>query len=278
MATALIAVSVMAVCGIALGGVIGIAAKIFKVEIDPRIEEVADLLPGANCGGCGKAGCSDFAKAVVAGEVSPGGCPVCSGEAADKIAKLLGIDAGGGEKKVAVVFCGGDDKRAKNSVNYNGVNDCISASLIAGGPKDCRYGCLGLASCARACPFGAIEMLDGLAYVHEELCVACGKCIDACPRKLVKLVPLSAKVHVYCNSPEKGAAKKNNCEVSCIGCRKCVKAAEDGQVEINGFLAQINYENMPSGDFIEKAGCPTNCLQSPTVHNEKISAKEKVVR
>jgi Fe-S-cluster-containing hydrogenase component 2 len=123
-----------------------------------------------------------------------------------------------------------------------------------------------LATCARACPFGAIEIIDGLAFVHEELCVACGKCVEACPRNLIKLVPADAKVHVYCNSPAKGAEKKKYCSVSCIGCRKCVKAAEEGQMEINGFLAGVNYENMPTGDIIEKAACPTGCLKSPEDH------------
>lgn len=266
METMLIAIAVLAVIGILLGAVIGIAAKVFKVDTDPRIELVTELLPGANCGGCGKAGCADFAKSVIAGENPPSKCPVCSQEAVAAIAQALGIEIGTTEKKVAVVLCGGDFNQTKVNVLYNGVSDCISASLIAGGPKGCSYGCLGMASCARACPFSAIEIINGLAVVHPELCVGCGKCVDTCPRNLIKLVPASAKVHVYCNSPEKGPAKKKVCGVPCIGCRKCQKAGEEGQFEMKGFKAEVNYDNPPGEDIIEKAGCPTGCLLTVDEH------------
>ncbi len=257
------AIAFLAVGGGALGFIIGLAAKIFTVKTDPRIEEVIEMLPGANCGGCGKAGCADFAKAVVTGEASPGGCPVCSADSVAAIAQFLGVDAGGGEKQVAVVLCGGNESNTKGGTHYNGVKDCISASLIAGGPKGCKYGCLGYASCANACPFGAIEMIDGLAFVHNDICVGCGKCVEACPRNLIKLVPLSAEIHVYCSSPEKGPVCKKVCDVSCIGCRKCVKAAGEGEgeMQINGFLASVDYENPPKADLIEKAKCPTGCLK-----------------
>ncbi|MCF6177573.1 MAG: RnfABCDGE type electron transport complex subunit B [Victivallaceae bacterium] len=266
METMWIAVAVLAGMGIILGATIGIAAKIFKVETDPRIELVTELLPGVNCGGCGKAGCADFAKALVAGEEQPGKCPVCSQEAVSSIARALGIEAGETEKKVAVVLCSGDNNKSKVKVLYNGVSDCVSASLIAGGPKGCAYGCLGMASCARACPFQAIEIINGLAVVHPHLCVGCGKCVETCPRDLVKLTPISAKVHVYCNSPEKAPIKKKVCTEPCIGCRKCLKAGEEGQFIMRGFLAEVNYDNAPDTDITEKAACPTGCLKIAKNH------------
>lgn len=270
------AVVAMAIIGVILGGVIGIAAKLFKVEVDPRIELVTELLPGANCGGCGKAGCADFAKSVVAGENPPSKCPVASQEQVAAIAKALGIEAGDSVKKVAVVFCGGDHNQEKVQTLYNGVSDCVSASLIAGGPKGCSYGCLGMSSCARACPFNAIEMVNGLAVVHPDLCVGCGACVDTCPRNLIKLVPQTAKVHIYCSSPEKGAAKMKVCSVPCIGCRKCVKGGEEGQFNIEGFKVSVNYEaeKLVDSSIFETVKCPTGCLLTEAEHL-KIEEEQK---
>ncbi|QSH41573.1 RnfABCDGE type electron transport complex subunit B [Lentisphaerota bacterium ZTH] len=270
------AFAAMAIIGAVLGCIIGIAVKIFKVEVDPRIELVTELLPGANCGGCGKAGCADFAKSVVDGENAPNKCPVASQEQVAAIAQALGVELGESMKKVAVVFCGGDKNQEKVQTLYNGVSDCISASLIAGGPKGCAYGCLGMSSCARACPFGAIEIINGLAVVHPNLCVGCGKCVDTCPRDLIKLVPVDAKVHIYCSSPEKGAVKMKVCSVPCIACRKCVKAAEEGQFDVKGFLVGVNYdaEKLPEADIVEKAKCPTGCLLTADKH-VKIEESEK---
>jgi electron transport complex protein RnfB len=258
----LIATIFIILVGLLLGMIIGVAARFFAVESDPRIEEVEGMLPGANCGGCGFAGCSDFAKAVVGGRAEPTGCPVCPALAATRIASFLGIAAGERQKKVAVVLCGGDDRVAKAGVQYNGILDCRSANLVNGGPKACKHGCLGFGSCARVCPFGAIEIRHGLAIVHSELCTGCGKCVASCPRSLIQLVPAVATVHVYCHSPEKGPVKKTFCTVSCIGCRKCVKNAGEGQMVIDGFLARVNYENPPPEEIVAKTGCPTGCLRT----------------
>ena len=192
MNTLILAVIIMAGVGLVLGIVIGIFAKLFRVETDPRIDLVVELLPGANCGGCGMAGCSDFAKAVVSGKAAPSKCPVSSSEQVSAIAKALGIEAGEAFKQKAVVVCGGDREQTLRLAGYNGVADCVSASLVAGGPKGCAYGCLGMGSCARKCPFGAIEMINGLAVVHKELCVGCGSCVAVCPRNVIKLVPADA--------------------------------------------------------------------------------------
>ena len=238
-----------ALLGAILAVIIGAAAKAFAVESDPRIETVTDMLPGANCGGCGFAGCADFAKAVVEHGNSPAQCPVASSEDAARIAEFLGISAEEKEKVVAVVKCSGNAFVTVRSP-YNGVSDCRSAVLVAGGAKGCDYGCIGFASCARACPFDAIEIRDGLAVVHPDLCVGCGKCVDTCPKDLIALVPAAVDVHVYCNSPEKGAAKRKVCKTACIGCRKCIKAADsEDQMLVDGFLISTNYDNPPISDF-----------------------------
>lgn len=261
---------ILVICmGIVLGLTIGVAAKIFEVKHDPRIEQVEEALPGANCGGCGLAGCTDFAKAVVEGRVEADKCPVCSSEEAMNISKILGFEIDPNKvKDIAVVLCGGDNESATFKAGYNGINDCKSAMLVGSGVKGCAYGCLGLGTCARSCPFNAIEMTDkGLAVVHPELCVGCGKCVKECPRNLIKLVPETVKVHVFCNSPEKGPAKKKVCSVSCIGCRKCVKNADENQINMKGFLAQINYDSPPPPEIVDAAGCPTGCLNRTDIKN-----------
>ncbi len=267
MTTTLFAVLLLTLLGLAFGAVIGLFAKLFQVETDPRIDLVTELLPGANCGGCGCAGCSDFAKSVVAGENPPSKCPVCSADQVSAIAIALGVEAGAAFAKRAIVACGGDIEQTIRLTNYNGVVDCVSASLVAGGPKGCQHGCLGMATCAHKCPFGAIEMINNLAVIHQELCVGCGNCVAVCPRQVIKLVPAEAEIHVYCNSPAKGAAKKQVCKVPCIGCRKCAKSAPE-MFAVDGFLARVNYESNPLPGEAERvaAACPTGCLLSVTEH------------
>lgn len=266
----IIAIVVAGLLSLALGWIIGVVSKMFAVPSDPRVDLVISLLPGANCGGCGKAGCADFAKAVVAGEVAPGKCPVSSAEQVSSIAQALGIEAGASFKQVAVVLCGGDLNQTIQHTLYNGVSDCVSAALVAGGPKSCAYGCMGMGSCARACPFGAIEIISNLAVVHPELCVGCGACVSTCPRKLIKLVPAEAEIHIYCSSPLKGPEKRKVCAVPCIGCRKCMKAGEEGQFKVDGFKVEVDYEHSPLAvaEVGEKAGCPTGCLLTPAKHLE----------
>jgi electron transport complex protein RnfB len=243
-----------------LGLVIGIAAKLFAVHTDPRIGEVDELLPQANCGACGFAGCADFARALVAGEATPEMCPVSSPEDVQKIAAMLGLSLGERLEKVALIRCGGDNRLAKWNANYNGIMDCRSANLLGGGSKACTYGCLGFGTCARACPFDAIEITaQGLAVVHPDICTGCGKCLAACPRSLIVLVPKNAPLHNLCNNPEKGAQSRKVCTVSCIACQKCVKGADEGQMFMEEFVARVNYDNPPAAELAE--ACPTHCLQ-----------------
>ena len=255
------AVLLMGVLRIVLGGVIAVFVKMFHVKSDPRVDFALELLPGANCGGCGKAGCADFAKALAAGETSPANCPVSSSEQVAAISMALGIDPGDVERKQAVVCCCGDIGEVKK-MSYNGVQDCVAANMVGGGPDECRYGCLGLGTCARKCPFGAIEIIGQVAVVHRELCVGCGRCAEVCPRGVIKMVPADAEYHVYCNSPEKGAKKRFFCKAGCIGCRKCEKLFGNKFV-LSGFLSAVNYSVGEIGkEEAESVCCPVGCLLS----------------
>ena len=264
------ALLLMGVTGLLLGVIIGLFARIFRTPGDSRVELVQELLPGANCGGCGKAGCADFAKSVVSGENPPSKCPVSSQEQINAIAMALGIAAtAGGRKKRAVARCGGDTLQVTRHLNYNGVADCAAASLVAGGPKGCRYGCLGLGSCVNVCPFGAIEIVNNLALIHQELCVGCGRCVEACPRGVIALVAADSAAHVYCNSPEKGAEKRKYCKVACIGCRKCAKFDAE-KFQVNGTLASVNYDaaTLPTAADVDEVKCPTGALLTAARHHD----------
>lgn len=265
----LVAIIVMGVLALVLGAAIGIFVKFFKVESDPRVELVLELLPGANCGGCGCAGCADFAKAVAGGLLPPSRCPVSSQEQVNAIAFALGVEAVSEGAKQAVVCCSGSNHYIKNSHYYNGVLDCAAANMIAGGPKGCGYGCLGMGTCARTCPFGAIEIINGLAVVHPEICVGCGKCVAACPRHIIRLVPAEANIHVYCSSPEKGAVKRQVCSAGCIGCRKCERNCPD-KFMVDGALAHVRYDGpVPTEEDLELIKCPTGALANETAHYNK---------
>jgi len=238
---------------------LAIADKYLSVPEDPRIERVSSLLPGANCGGCGFAGCADYARAIIAKGAdlnlcAPGGA-VCS----NAIASLLGRAAVALEKRTALVLCCGDDDEATRRAAYNGINDCAAAQATAGGDKGCSYGCLGYGSCARVCPANAITVRSGLAKVDKKRCIACGKCVTVCPRKIIRLAPAAATIHVLCSSKDKGPAVKKVCGTGCIGCRLCTKLA-DGAITMDGFLAVIDYST-PLTNEETVAVCPTHCIR-----------------
>lgn len=243
------------VCAMALA----VAAKFLAVKEDPRIGEMEELLPSANCGGCGYAGCADYAKAIILDGAAinlcaPGGAGVMA-----NIAKAMGVEATAEERKVAVVMCNGDTEKAPRKHKYNGIADCAAAHAVAGGDKLCKYGCLGYGSCANVCPVGAIKIKNGIAVVVPELCISCGACVKACPRDLIKMVPESKTIHVLCSSKDKGPIAKKACKVSCIGCRMCLKLAGDSFEMTDKFLAARNYEIPVENELIIDK-CPGKCI------------------
>ena len=268
----LIAAGVVGIIGLFLGLAVGIVLLFFSVEKDSRIDEILEVLPGANCGGCGFAGCGDLARAIVEKGVDPCCCSACGAEQVKRIGEILGKELKAREKEVAVVYCSGSLSLAPRSAAYNGLNDCRAAANLGGGGKGCRYGCIGLASCARVCPFGAIEMRDGLAIVHPEICTGCGKCMEVCPRKLIRLVPASFKAHIYCNSLDKPVEKRKHCKIACFGCKKCVKADPEKFNSVGSLVRVVDGDI--DGELLEKINCPAKVLQSVESHVE-ISMTEK---
>ena len=208
--------------GIIFGAILGFASKIFAVDEDPRVGMVQECLPGANCGGCGYPGCGGLAAAIVAGKAPVNSCAPGGAKAAAAIAEVMGVVAEETEPMVAFVKCGGTCDKAQNKYEYDGIDDCIMASQLAGASsKACAYGCMGLGSCVKACKFDAIKIENGVAVVNPDLCVACGKCVSTCPKKIIDLVPKKKKVKVQCSSKDMGKAVMSVCSAGCIGCKIC---------------------------------------------------------
>lgn len=246
--------------GLVLGVALGIVGKLFFVKVDERESRVRECLPGNNCGGCGYAGCDGLAAAIAKGEAPVGGCPVANAEAKAKIGEIMGQSVGEEEKKVAFVKCSGTCDKTERKYNYYGLNDCRKAMLVPGsGDKLCSYGCMGFGSCVDACRFDAIHVVDGVAVVDKEKCVACGKCVTTCPKNLIELIPYKAPQAVACSSKDKGKEVRIACKTGCIGCMICVKQCEAGAVTVEDNLARIDYSKCTGcGKCAEK--CPQKII------------------
>jgi RnfABCDGE-type electron transport complex B subunit len=220
---------------------LGIAAKKFAVFVDPKVEKIEGILPGANCGACGYPGCNAFAKAVVEENAACNLCVPGGEEVTADISSVMGVEAEVKEKKIARLMCQGSDDCAKRKFDYTGIEDCRAAMVVAGGNKSCAFGCLGLGSCIKACPFGAISAQEnGLIRIDENLCTGCGICIQTCPKNILDLVPPTQKVTVLCHSTDKGPIVKKNCKKGCIGCMVCKKVCPEEAITIESFLAEID--------------------------------------
>jgi RnfABCDGE-type electron transport complex B subunit len=254
---------VLSVTAAILAIILFFTAKKFYVYEDPRIALVTDKLPGANCGGCGFAGCKALAEAIVKAESLEGlMCPVGGTAAANEIAKVLGLEVAESTPKIAVVRCNGGNKNTDAKIKYEGVRDCTNASIVMASEGGCPNGCLGFGNCVRACQFDAISIdVTGLPVINNE-CVACGACVKACPRKVIELRNRGIKdrrVFVSCINTEKGAVAKKNCQVACIGCGKCAKACQFEAISITNNVAYIDFNKCK---LCRKcvAECPTGAI------------------
>lgn len=237
-----------------------LSSKIFKVDVDRRISELNLLLPGVNCGSCGFQSCTQFAKALVYDKASVNGCLVGGIHTANKVADFLGkIAPSQKERTRAYIFCHGHIGISKSNKIYTGINTCVSV-VMAGGNRDCSYGCVGFYDCMNACEFDAIiKSKTGVPIIVEDKCVSCNACVKACPQKLIEIHPVVLKFHVYCKSKDKGFIAKKNCDRACIGCDICVKNTKEGGIKVDNNLAIINYEDYCiTEESILK--CPTKAI------------------
>lgn len=255
-----IAVAIVGIVGLLIGILLGVAGKFLEVPVDEKEVAVRELLPGNNCGGCGFPGCDGLAKAIANGEAPVSQCPVASASAKAQMAEVVGASVEEGVKQVAFVRCSGTCEKTEYKYNYYGLHDCRKLALIPGhGEKQCEFGCMGYGSCVKECQFDAIHIINGVAVVDKDACVACGKCSKVCPNNLISLIPYEAKSAVACASREKGRAVKDACAAGCVGCGLCAKVCEAGAIAMENNLPQMDYEKCNGcGKCVEK--CVQKCM------------------
>ena len=271
-----IAIGILGGLGLIFGLILAAASKVFYVETDPRLEQLNACLPGANCGGCGYAGCAGYAEAVLNGEAPIGKCASGGNECAQNMAAIMGVKAEEVTRKVALVRCSGEkryDKSgnlvagAKLKAEYEGFQDCVAASRIGGnGPLSCKFGCLGFGTCTKACKYDAISIVNGVAKVNEDRCVGCMACASVCPRNLIVPVEPNRNVVIACASLAKGAVTTRGCTVGCIGCGLCKKICPKDAITIEKNLAVIDYSKCDNCGLCATV-CPKKLIKDSNVEN-----------
>ncbi|PKP28341.1 MAG: ferredoxin [Bacteroidetes bacterium HGW-Bacteroidetes-19] len=271
----LLAAAILGAIGLISAVILFFISKAFKVEEDPLIDEVAEKLPGANCGGCGYPGCRGFAEAIVKGGSLEGfNCPAGGGETMTNIAEVMGLTPVESDPIIAVLRCNGSCEHAPAKSLYDSALSCAYASTLFSGESGCQYGCLGCGDCVSVCKFDAIFMNPEtkLPDVVEDKCVGCGACVKACPRTLLEIRNKGKKgrrIFVACSNQEKGAVAKKNCAVACIGCGKCAKVCAFEAITITNYLAYIDYTKCK---LCRKCApeCPTNAIHEINFPPKKV--------
>ncbi|MBP2649612.1 MAG: rnfB [Firmicutes bacterium] len=266
MEKAILIVAVLTGVGLIFGFILAYANKKFALEVNPLIHIVEDVLPKGQCGACGYAGCMAYAEAVVLNaEVPPNLCIPGKDPVAKAVAELTGKKAAEMEPRIAQVRCAGSNEKAVIAYGYRGIEDCVAASLLFGGQKVCKHGCLGLGTCVKNCPFGALTMSEtGLPVVDAEKCTGCGVCQGACPKGVIQMVPIGARVRVNCNSKDKGAIARKACTAACIACTLCMKECPHGAIKMENNLAVVDVKICKEQCSEQKClvKCPTKAIGS----------------
>lgn len=255
----LTAVIVLGLAALILGLILSFASSVFAVKQDEREVKLREVLPGANCGACGFAGCDNFAESLNKGECEANLCIPGGKETAEKLGEILGIEISVTPKK-AVLKCKGCINNATNKFEYTGLASCTAAASLFGGQKECAFGCLGLGDCVNACDFSAISIKNGIAQIDEDICGGCGKCATVCPKNIIDIKEYPFKATVVCKNKDKGAVARKVCKTACIGCSICVKNCEASAISVTDFLAEIDETKCTNcGVCIEK--CPQKCIK-----------------
>ncbi len=237
-----IGLPVLLVGGLALlfGILLAIASKVFAVHRDARVDQVKSCLPGANCGGCGYAGCDALAEAVVKGEAPPSACVVSDSTVCEQICKIVGTEAKPQMRMRAQVFCSGGEDVSKKKYIYEGAKDCAAAAKLGGGDLICPNGCVGFGTCVSVCAFNAIAVKNGVAEVDYTLCKGCGACVNVCPKHIIRLIPFDSNYWVGCISADLGSITQKYCKIGCIGCKICEKNCPTGAITVSDYVASID--------------------------------------
>jgi len=254
---------VLGALAVVFGAVLALANRFFRVAVDPRQEQIEEVLPKTNCGACGYGGCAAYAEAVVLGKADANLCLPGGAETAVLIGKIMGLEVAAAAPKVAVVLCQGSFQNSSERFRYIGERDCRAATATHYGQAACLYGCLGFGTCVRACPFDAmvLDSETGLPRVLEDRCVACGTCAEVCPKNIIEVLPKERYIHVLCRNQDPAKAVRQVCKVGCIACRKCEKVCpvEGGAVHVAGNLAAVDMETCIScGKCAQE--CPVACI------------------
>ena len=257
----LVSVAILGGVGLTFAALIALANRRFWVWEDPRINAVVDMLPGSNCGACGKAGCRVFAESLIDGEIQPAICTVMGPDQVGDVAEFLGVDAGEATKRVARLLCAGGCDVAPQRAEYRGLQTCKAAAEVAGGGKGCTWGCLGLADCEIVCDLDAIYMDEALLpVVIPERCTACGDCVEACPKDLFELMPMEHRLIVQCKNLLEGDEAESSCQVACTACGKCAQDAALGLIAMVNGLAVVDYSKNELADPAATKRCPTGAI------------------
>jgi electron transport complex protein RnfB len=258
-----VGVGILSGVSLVLAVVIALCYLKLRVWEDPRINEIAGMLPGANCGACGYPGCRGLAENIVLRRAKPAACTVATEDARQDVAAYLGVDVGAAVKRVARLLCAGGTDVARRQLQYHGVESCAAALAAGGSGKACAWGCLGLEDCAAACSFDAIQMgPTGLPVVDVARCTACGDCVAACPRGLFTILPLEAHLIVQCKSLLEGEAARAQCAVACNACGRCAADSPPGLVQMSkgGRLPEVDYGliELQTPNVVRR--CPTGAI------------------
>lgn len=254
----------LGIMGLLFGGALSLAGNFFYVKEDKRKEKLMEILPGSNCGGCGYAGCAQYADALLAKKAPVNKCPIAKAEGAEAIAAVLGVEADEFQPMVAHIRCHGSNDFANRKYIYYGMNDCEAASRLLGGYMTCQYGCLGFGNCVKKCPENAISVQRGVAIVDREACNGCGICLSACPKSVIEMIPRSSNLLISCSSKDKGSRTREACNIGCIGCRVCEKNCPEAAVHVMGNVSVIDYDKC-TGCGICAEKCPRNIIELAAV-------------